>query len=361
MTHTKKWILILGVLCFAIGVAVVTFFFQKPIVQTSDSSVTEEVPNLVSPDTSSEMEDLPTGTYMTFIINVHDWVYPKESIATVNRVLDLHEQYQIPVDMYVDDPLVQLYVNEAPELIERLKTSPLVAVSYHVRPPAPYHSFDFVGMDTLSQEVLEDLLYDYETSRVDLETGEPTDDPGGYAYLKEVMGYAPYAVGGNSANVRVAKALADVYAHMGATFWVSHNRLIEWRDQYEDLWQRPEDVEVKMYERKTYMSAQTLIEEALKDLPSYRPAFVNLKWHENNFYTSGTTWGAVYWEDPESKNGDFEPPFDLSRAGEGVLMKTEDQQTEQWRRYEEALQYAQDHANTITVVNMRMLAEYLPK
>jgi len=136
---------------------------------------------------------------------------------------------------------------------------------------------------------------------------------------------------------------------------------VGWRDQYEDLWQRPEDVEVKMYERKTYMSAQTLIEEALKDLPSYRPAFVNLKWHENNFYTSGTTWGAVYWEDPESKNGDFEPPFDLSRAGEGVLMKTEDQQTEQWRRYEEALQYAQDHANTITVVNMRMLAEYLPK
>ncbi len=356
---TKKWILFLGGVCLTLGIIIAISFLLWPTVSISEPVTEQDDDNItVIPST---MKDPPIGKYLTFVINVHDWVYPELSIATVNHVLDLHEQYQIPVDIYLNDPLLQIYLEEAPELIERLKTSPLVAVSYHVRPPAPYHSFDFVGLDDLSQGALEDLLYDYETSRIDLETGEPTDEPGGYDYLKQAMGYAPYAVGGTSTSTRISRALSDLYTQMGATFWVSHNRIIEWRDQYEHLWQRPEDVEIKMYERKIYFSAQTLIEDSLNDLPSYRPAFMNLKWHENNFYTSGTTWGAVYWEDPDEKSGDFEPPFDLSRAGEGVPMKTQVEQDEQWRRYEEALQYTQDHTDSITVVNMRMLVEYLPE
>jgi hypothetical protein len=308
---------------------------------------------------SSTDHDLPNDTYLTFVINVHDWVYPEQSIATVHRILDLHEQYDIPVDIYLDDPLVQIYVQDAPELIERLKTSPVVAVSYHVRPPAPYYSFDFVGLDEMNQNELMDLLTRYEFSRLDLETGEPTDEPGGYAYLKELMGYAPYAVGGTAVNIRVAKALAGVYADMGALFCVMHGRVFEWRDEYEDLWMRPEDVEVKVYEQKMYASSAKMIEQALQGLPSGRPTFVNLKWHEDNFYTSGTPWGPVFWENPEEKTGELMPPFDLSKAGEGVPIKTEEQQAEQWRRYEEAFQYAQAHQETLTAVNMRFLASYL--
>jgi len=347
-------VLILGAI-----LAVKIFFFPKiqscstcfPIINE------EEETSTLSDDTEATEEELPAGVYMTFVVNVHDWVYPEESMATINRVIDLHEQYHIPVDIYLDDPMVQLYVKEAPEVIERLKTSPLVAVSYHLRPPTPYYDYDFIGLDALSQKDLEDLLYQYETSRLDLETGEPTDEPGGYAFLKEVMGYAPYAVGGTSVSQRVSRILAGIYKEMGAEFWVVHNKVSVWKDQYEDLYLRPEDVEVKMYERKTYLSAQTLIEDALEGLPSDRPAFVNLKWHENNFYTSGTTWGAVYSENPEEKTGYYDPPFDLSKAGEGVPKKTQEEQDEQWRRYEEALQYVQDHADTITAVNMRTLAE----
>lgn len=350
------WILI--AVCLVLG-GVVSFFLFRPVSTVVEEASGEEQ-MAVAPISSAD-EDLPNGTYLTFVINVHDWVYPEQSIATVNRILDLHEQYQIPVDIYFNDPLVQIFVQDAPELIERLRTSPVAAVSYHVRPPAPYYSFDFVGLDKMDQKELTNLLTQYETSRLDLETGEPTDEPGGYAYLKKVMGYAPYAVGGMAENVRVARALSGVYADMGALFWVTHGQVLEWRDEYENLWMRPEDVEIKVYEKKTYASSSEMIEQALNGLPSERPTFVNLKWHEDNFYTSGTPWGAVFWEDPKEKTGDLEPPFDLSKAGEGVPIKTEEQQAEQWRRYEEALQYTQEQSDTLTTVNMRMLAEYIPE
>jgi hypothetical protein len=84
-----------------------------------------------------------------------------------------------------------------------------------------------------------------------------------------------------------------------------------------------------------------------------RPAFVNLKWHEDNFYTSGTPWGNVYYSDAKAKTMK-PPPYDTS-AYEPVSKKTDAQKTTQWKRYEAALQYMLAHTDTYRVIGIRDL------
>jgi hypothetical protein len=43
------------------------------------------------------------GDWLTFTLNVQDFAYPERSAATVDRVITLHEQYKVPVDIYLTD------------------------------------------------------------------------------------------------------------------------------------------------------------------------------------------------------------------------------------------------------------------
>ncbi len=82
-----------------------------------------------------------------FSINVQDFSYPDKSIATVYRILDLHERYGVPVDVYLTTTMTDLFEHQAPDLLQRLRASSRAAVSYHVRPPKPYYTgFDWAGL-----------------------------------------------------------------------------------------------------------------------------------------------------------------------------------------------------------------------
>lgn len=307
------------------------------------TNTSQTIPNRAVPTTIEEI------IYAAFIINVHDWTQPDNSIATLNHILDLHDEYSVPVDIYLDDQVTQIYATEAPDLLERLATNPNVAVSYHIRPPSPYyggfHEEWFRGMST---DELYDNLMEYETHAIDLETGEPTDAPGGYQYVKDLIGYAPIVAAQAEGRSVLDQALANVYADLGATFTLKHGTSSALGDSVNGLFLRPEDVELKVYERKDAIDANALIESAIADLPDSRPAFLNLKWHEDNFYTSGTPWNDVYFDENDSPR---DPPYDVTNLDASTTPKTEAQQEIQWDRYEAMLQYVTTHSDILTAIN----------
>ncbi|MFA6549941.1 MAG: hypothetical protein WCT36_01130, partial [Candidatus Gracilibacteria bacterium] len=235
----------------------IAIFFSTLLVSfgCTQETTTEPIDTTETTTENSSTEIPPISSldktvYTAFIINTHDWANPEESIATINKIIDLHEEYQIPVDIYLDDPVIQIYQDQAPELLERLKTSPYVAVSYHLRPPYPYYwDYDWFGLDKLSDSELETLLLNYEEHEIDLVTGEPTDNPGGYQLLEDLMGYPPYvAVVMGSPNVSVI--LAEIYKEKGALFTLTHSGTTGWGESKYGLWMRPESLEVKAYEYK---------------------------------------------------------------------------------------------------------------
>jgi len=300
--------------------------------------------------------------FTSFIINVQDWTSPEKSSDTLNRILDIHESYQVPVDIYLDDQIVQTYEQEDPDLLERLKTSDYVSVSYHIRPPTPYYTkFDWLGLDNLNDADLQDVLEKYETSSIDLSTGEPTSKSGGYEYLKNLMGYAPYVVS-IALNGDVANALNALYTSMGAKMIAIHGNQTDAGMRSKDLFVRPETIEVKAYEKKTHYSAENILADALTGADLTKTQFMNLKWHENNFYTSGTPFDAVYY-DHGDRTKPLSPPFDLSKANDPSItqIKTQDQQDEQWERYEELVKIVSEQPKIYTSVNAKDIYELLSR
>lgn len=317
---------------------------------------------------NTQAEETPTEKdYLLFSLNVHDWVFPEKSAETVLRVIELHEKYNIPVDIYVDDQAFQNYVENYPELIEKLKTSPVVSVSYHIRPPMPmYVGFSSVAnLDELHGEELYDVLRSYEEHKLDLETGEIiSDQPGGYVFVKDTIGYAPLAVGNVGENNEIDKTLAQIYVEEGAKLAVTHGKDTSLGETTNSgLYLRPEDVEIKWYEYMPKYSvgqvtAESIILQEVAEDTSASPLFINLKIHEDNFYTWGTPFLLVYWDSKNEKNP-LEPPYDLSKGVSGTKMKTEDETASQWEWYEEALKYASEHPELYEPINNKDIVEML--
>lgn len=327
---------------------------------TTPSTDTTESPSSSNTPSEEAKITLSETVYTSFVINTHDWTEPEESIATLNRLLDLHEKYDLPIDIYLNDPMVQLYEQEAPDLIERLKDKSYVAISYHLRPPYPYYAgFRESVFDGLSKSELRSRLLDYEEHAIDLKTGEPTDEPGGYEHLKDLLGYAPIVVAGAADQDPIHKTLASIYKEKGATFTLRHNVDDTLGSSINGLSLRPENVEVKVYERKDEISVDALFAESFAALPETRPAFLNLKWHENNFYSSGTGWFGVYFADGADRSITLDPPYDLSLGYSTQTDKTEAQKQIQWDRYEAVLAYVKARPETYTVINAWDLLDLL--
>lgn len=326
-------------------------------VQTPESA--DAVQEAVQEPTQETAE---TALYVSFIQNVHDWVFPENSLETVERLIELHERYGVPVEFYLNDQVVQSYLELDPSIFGRLADSDMVAVSYHIRPPHPvYEGFDTIGLEDMNQEEQYETLYAYETHRLDLATGAYTDEPGGYAYLKQLLGYTPRVV--THTNSRAfGEALSQVYEELGAQFAVIHGKEISLGERVRGLWTRPETVEVKLYEEsyRRGFGVEERFEEWTAGFDGSRDFFLNLKYHENNFYTEGTPFGLVYWaqvgggkkEEPKS------PPYDLT-AGDDTEFKTQEEQAEKWQIYEETLRYVAEHPDELTAITSADLEEML--
>lgn len=336
---------------------------QQTTTPTQTDLNQQEAPQDISPELSVQPTIEP-GIYVQFVTNVHDWVFPEESVETLNRLIDLHESFNIPVEMHLTDTVTQKYVEMAPELMNRLATSKMVSVSYHVRPPHPmYTGFDTVGLDTMNEAERYETLMAYETHKLNLQTGGYTDEPGGYAFLADQLGYAPPIVG--MTNGKYGETYSRVLKDLGARFTVLHERgpsLIT--DTLHGLYKRPEDQEVKLYEFKVpeRFDPDAEFEEWTKGFDGSKDWFVNLKYHENNFYLSGTPHAAIYWTDwDDGRSIPRESPWDISVAYDHLELRTDKLQDGHWALYEEALQYLSDHQDTLTAINATDLVKMLEK
>ncbi|MBI3652145.1 MAG: hypothetical protein HY231_14085 [Acidobacteria bacterium] len=271
--------------------------------------------------------------YVMFSINVQDFSYPEYSIATLNRILDIHEKYGVPVDLYLTTTMTDIYEAQSPALLTRLKTSPVASVSYHVRPPNPYYTnYDWLGLSQLTSTQQYTTVMNYETHGLDLVTGQPTSQTGGYKKLTEVMGYAPY-VAANQPDASVGQETSDVFKDLGARFFIQHDRIINLGDKLNGVYLRPEHYDLKLFEHvgeKAKNLIKTAFSEAQAATGAQAPYFVGIKMHDNDFFAVDSAWVTVYTK------GSKRPPWDTSKKS--ALLSDAEQQAV-WNQYEATVAY----------------------
>lgn len=291
--------------------------------------------------------------YVMFSINVQDFSYPEKSIATLNRILDIHEKYGVPVDLYLTNTMTDIYESQAPNLLARLRTSPVASVSYHVRPPNPYYTgFDWMGLGQFSSAQQYDMVMNYETHGLDLTTGQPTNQSGGYKKLTNLLGYAPY-VAAKQTDASVGAEVSAVFKDLGARFFIIHERIINYGDKQDGLYLRPEHYDLKLFEH-VGEKAKTLIKMAFSEAQAateaHAPYFVGVKMHDNDFFAVDSAWVTVY------VNGPRRPPFDASKKS---ALLSDAEQAAVWNQYESTVAYVAAKSKKYGAINAPMLWQML--
>jgi len=291
--------------------------------------------------------------YALFSINVQDFSYPAESAALVDKIISLHEETGVPVDIYLTDEMAQIYADQYPDLLERLKTSPVVAVSYHFRPPRPYaNGYDWLGLKDMSDTELYDTILRYETHAVDPVTGETTDAPGGYQQVANLVGYPPYAASAVTGNPATAAVLVGVYRDLGAQMTLTHGKTLNLGDMNNGLPVRPEHADYRLFEH-VGQDAGAAFEGALAQAESAAgnsPAFVGVKMHDNNFFATQSAWTIVYLGSGKR------PPWDTTARA--PLLSAEEQAAV-WSLYEQTVRYVAAQSGRISAVNVPLVLDML--
>lgn len=315
-----------------------------PVLASACASSPKDSPSSGSPTSDSA----PTGLAdlnVTFSINVQDFAYPELSADVVDRIVALHEELDVPVDVFLTDEIARQYEDLAPALVDRLRTSPVVAVSYHARPPVPYyHDFDWAGLSSLATDEQEAVVREYETHRTDLTTGESTDEPGGYAWVAELIGYEPFSAGA-LADAPLKDAVDRVFAELGATLTIEHGRPIDLgeRTRSDALYLKPEHYDLLLFTHvgedpaAVYDTAASTATGAAAG-----PAFVGVKMHDNDFFAVDSAWVTTYGRDRT-------PPWDLSRKS--TLLTAEDQ-AGMWDTYEAFVRHVAEQGDAVGRVNL---------
>lgn len=299
---------------------------------------------------ATEGADATTG-YVMFAINVQDFSYPEMSIATVRRILDIHDAYQVPVDVYLTTTMVDVFAADAPDILERLATSEIASASYHVRPPSPYYTdYDWAGLGALPRSEQEAAVVAYETHGLDLVTGEPTDAPGGYAGLAGRVGYAPYVVGDQSDGA-LAPAVDSAFRQLGARFLVQHGRATNLGDSRNGLRLRPEHFDLLLFQHvgeKPKKLLKSALAEAQAAEGAIAPYFIGIKMHDNDFFAEDSAWVTNYLMGPRR------PPFDPTRKSP---LLSEADQAAVWATYEKMVRFVGRKRAAYAPVNAPMVWE----
>jgi len=295
-----------------------------------------------------------------FTINTHDWTQPEFSVETLNRILDIHETAGVFVDVYLTDAMARIYCESYPDLMRRLVESPVVAMSMHIRAPNPYYwNYDFLGLREMPENELRSVLDNYEHFGTDLASGLPRETGlGGADLMTSLFGQPPLAVGGFTPLSPAGEQLQALYNQKGISFVIIHTEEdLELGDMEGSQYVRPEHAAIKIYEHENDYAEdvinQTLVDEDLKN-----EIFLNIKVHENNFYTVNTPWWAVYYTDPR-KSQRLEPPFDLNAWKNHLEMRSSESSEQRWRVYEEAVAYIASHPFSFHSLHCGHLADRL--
>lgn len=336
-------------------------YAQRGVLQLATQGEVFDVYKQYSSGASAQPQTatLSDGLYTIFSMNTHDWVFSDRSAAALDKVIDIHEAYNVPVDVWLDDQIVQEYTSVAPALLQRLSTSAVVSVSYHLRAPHPMVTgFDNVGLRSMSSSDRYSTLLQFEEYRLDLATGLPdTSTAGGYQNLKDLIGYAPLGVTHISSRFG-GDELARIYGDKGAVFAAEHGRDIDFGEQSKGLTLRPEHVEIKLYEKRNTTAAQVIADALAAHTSTATTKVIGIKWHENNFYTEGTSFWPVYWTD-SSKSTSQTAPYDVNASAGVIQFKSSARQQELWDLYEDAVRLVSTSGSTYRPVNLMGVKQLL--
>ena len=318
----------------------------------------------------------PTRGYITFAINVHDTVHVGESADTLLRFIALFEKYNVRGDFYLTAPMVEQYVAQRPDVIERLKQSNMT-ISYHVRPPHPlYAGFD-QRLKTLDDATLATTIRDYETYRLDPATGNlDRSQPGGYSYVAQIFGRKPVVASPQSGDRRIRQAALKVYVEMGAQMSVLYheegtdpNNPFAWEH---GLLVRPSDfsiTRVKMdhgrenfwwnlmdSSRASEFNPTNLLKTNLAEWQGARAPFITALIHENNLYRSGPeAWTLTYFAE-QRKAKPLAPLFNL-HAPDLSKPRSKGNQDAIWNAYAEMVAFAAQNLRVVTSQDIVALAK----
>jgi hypothetical protein len=317
--------------------------------ETQPAPITEEAATSTPISAPVTVDD-----YAIFSINVQDFSYPEQSAAVLDRIITLHETYNLPVDIYLTDIMAQIYAEQFPQLLERLKTSPVVAISYHYRAPRPYaNNYDWLGLRNMSADELYQTVLRYETHAVDPVSGQTTDAVGGYQYVASLIGYPPYAASSISSDANTDDAIMRVFKELGAQMTVVHGRALNLGDTKKGLYIRPEHYDYMLFQN-VGADAAASFENALNQAHASQgvaPYFVGVKMHDNDFFAAQSAWLTVYVDGGKRPNWDpnLKSPL-LSQAEQDAM----------WAMYEQTVIYVASQKDRIGTVNLPMVLNMIP-
>jgi hypothetical protein len=304
------------------------------------------------PESTATSVGATTKDYAIFSINVQDFSHPAESAALLNRILDLHEETGVPVDVYLTDVMARIYAEQFPALVERLRTSPVAAVSYHDRPPRPYtNNYDWLGLEDMPAQQQYETILRYETHAVDPVTGQTTDEAGGYQYVAELIGYPPYAASSLTSG-GVDQSATRVFRELGARLTVVHGRASDLGEKKDGLYVRPEHFDYLLFQHAGE-DAAAAFESALAQARAsggQAPFFVGVKMHDNDFFATKSAWTTVYM------NGGKRPNWDPTLSA--PLLSSAEQEA-MWAIYEQTVRYVASQSARVTPVNLPMILQML--
>lgn len=326
-------------------------------------------------------DGLAAPAYITFAINVHDTVHVDQSADTILRLIEIYERHGARGDFYLTAPMVALYAEKRPEVIERLRESDMT-ISYHVRPPHPlYNGFDDRLKD-LDDATLQATLRDYETYALDPVTGElDYSRPGGYTYVAETLGRAPVVTGAPTDDQRIKTAAETLYASLGAQVTVRYHEegtaVAEPFVYVNGLLERPSDFSITRWGEPGRQGKGTFwwnmqgtpkasaynptarLNELLAEWQAKqtgRSALITALIHENNFYRNGAeAWTLSYYSDTD-KDQPLKPPYDLNAPDTSKPRSAEEQELI-WAVYEEMVAWAAANIRVATSEDIAALAE----
>lgn len=265
-------------------------------------------------ETEPKETDQKIGKYIaTFTLNIQDFSYPEKSAAVLEELITAHEEREIPVEVFLTTTMVDVFSSEYPELWNHLTTSPMVDISYHIRPPVPYHNVaaETVDWASMSDSEIYDLISTYETHGLDLTQGTPTEDPGSFAKLTTLLGHPARCVG-TAAGPDTARILHEVFFDLGATCLVDNAASTNLGEYQEGLWVRPQHVDIKFFEEIETSPEDVLssAKETAKNIQGAEaPYFLNVKMHDNDFFAEDSAWTTVFLAPGARRDG---PPYDTS-------------------------------------------------
>ncbi len=294
------------------------------------------------------------GDWLTFTLNTQDFAYPERSAATVDRVITLHENYRVPVDIYLTDTSLSIFETSYPALVTRLRTSPYVALNYHIRPPKPYYAgYDWSGLSMLPAADQLTQIRNYESHVTNLVTGLPGTTLGGFTRLKQLTGNSP-VIAAFQADAALHGSVSQVFRELGASMAISHTApYINLGTTTSGLYVRPEHFDLKLFQSPGQAPSRLIdaaFATARTNSGAASPYVVGVKMHDNDFFALASAWTNTY------VSGSKRPPWNITTlAG----LKSDADMQAQWTLYEAAVAWADANRSRVAMVNAKGLGAAL--